>query len=141
MVLHVHVKWRCTCLPVAVWNLACVLIGLCNQARLCTVWRGQFLSHASFFLSLSLSSSFQYDVAPLHSSVVHCPCPSMVRGQQDKPRLPGNSMEGPVAPPQPAQPRKKKAEDFKFGKILGEGSFSTVCELVYSNAFTLTYTE
>lgn len=27
---------------------------------------------------------------------------------------------------QPPQPRKKKPEDFKFGKILGEGSFSTV---------------
>lgn len=60
----------------------------------------------------------------------------MVRGQQDKPRLPGNSMEGPVAPPQPAQPRKKKAEDFKFGKILGEGSFSTVRALIYSNAYS-----
>ncbi|MEQ2210036.1 hypothetical protein XENOCAPTIV_007507 [Xenoophorus captivus] len=28
--------------------------------------------------------------------------------------------------PQTPQPRKKKPEDFKFGKILGEGSFSTV---------------
>uniref|UniRef100_A0A8C8RUD3 3-phosphoinositide-dependent protein kinase 1 n=1 Tax=Pelusios castaneus TaxID=367368 RepID=A0A8C8RUD3_9SAUR len=27
---------------------------------------------------------------------------------------------------QPPQPRKKRPEDFKFGKILGEGSFSTV---------------
>ncbi|KAM7151540.1 3-phosphoinositide-dependent protein kinase 1 isoform 1-T1 [Macrochelys suwanniensis] len=27
---------------------------------------------------------------------------------------------------QPPQPRKKRREDFKFGKILGEGSFSTV---------------
>ncbi|KAG5262732.1 hypothetical protein AALO_G00278260 [Alosa alosa] len=75
---------------------------------------------------MARATSQIYDVAPLHSSVVHCPCPFMVRGQQDTPRLPGNSMEGPVAPPQPAQPKKKKSEDFKFGKILGEGSFSTV---------------
>lgn len=27
---------------------------------------------------------------------------------------------------QPPQPRKKRPDDFKFGKILGEGSFSTV---------------
>lgn len=30
---------------------------------------------------------------------------------------------------QASQPRKKRPEDFKFGKILGEGSFSTVCSL------------
>jgi len=30
---------------------------------------------------------------------------------------------------QASQPRKKKPEDFRFGKILGEGSFSTVCNL------------
>ncbi|KTG41208.1 hypothetical protein cypCar_00036556 [Cyprinus carpio] len=50
----------------------------------------------------------------------------MVRGQQDTPRLHGNSMEGQAPPPQPTQPRKKRPEDFRFGKILGEGSFSTV---------------
>uniref|UniRef100_A0AAR2KVJ9 3-phosphoinositide-dependent protein kinase 1 n=1 Tax=Pygocentrus nattereri TaxID=42514 RepID=A0AAR2KVJ9_PYGNA len=66
-----------------------------------------------------------YDVVPLHSSGL-CPCPSMVRGQQETPRLHGNSMEGQAPPSQPAQPRKKRPEDFKFGKILGEGSFSTV---------------
>lgn len=32
----------------------------------------------------------------------------------------------PLSAPQPAQPRKKRPEDFKLGKILGEGSFSTV---------------
>uniref|UniRef100_A0A8C2BKH9 3-phosphoinositide-dependent protein kinase 1 n=1 Tax=Cyprinus carpio TaxID=7962 RepID=A0A8C2BKH9_CYPCA len=77
------------------------------------------------FVSLSLSLSFQYDVASLHSSVL-ISCPSMVRGQQDTPRLHGNSMEGQAPPPQPTQPRKKRPEDFRFGKILGEGSFSTV---------------
>uniref|UniRef100_A0A8C2BI17 3-phosphoinositide-dependent protein kinase 1 n=1 Tax=Cyprinus carpio TaxID=7962 RepID=A0A8C2BI17_CYPCA len=66
-----------------------------------------------------------YDVASLHSSVL-ISCPSMVRGQQDTPRLHGNSMEGQAPPPQPTQPRKKRPEDFRFGKILGEGSFSTV---------------
>uniref|UniRef100_A0AAY4D7M2 3-phosphoinositide-dependent protein kinase 1 n=1 Tax=Denticeps clupeoides TaxID=299321 RepID=A0AAY4D7M2_9TELE len=68
----------------------------------------------------------QYDVAPIHSSVVLRTCPPMVRGQQDTPRLPGSSMEGQAPPPQPTQPRKKRSDDFKFGKILGEGSFSTV---------------
>uniref|UniRef100_A0A8C1QEE7 3-phosphoinositide-dependent protein kinase 1 n=1 Tax=Cyprinus carpio TaxID=7962 RepID=A0A8C1QEE7_CYPCA len=66
-----------------------------------------------------------YDVASLHSSVL-ISCPSMVRGQQDTPRLHGNSMEGQAPKPQPTQPRKKRPEDFRFGKILGEGSFSTV---------------
>uniref|UniRef100_A0A8B9JBW3 non-specific serine/threonine protein kinase n=1 Tax=Astyanax mexicanus TaxID=7994 RepID=A0A8B9JBW3_ASTMX len=66
-----------------------------------------------------------YDVVPIHSSGL-CPCPSMVRGQQETPRLHGTSMEGQAPPSQPAQPRKKRPEDFKFGKILGEGSFSTV---------------
>ncbi|KAF4087537.1 hypothetical protein AMELA_G00071960 [Ameiurus melas] len=66
-----------------------------------------------------------YDVVPLHSSGL-CPCPSMVRGQQEAPHRHGNSMEGQAPPPQPTQPRKKRPEDFKFGKILGEGSFSTV---------------
>uniref|UniRef100_A0A8C2CG45 3-phosphoinositide-dependent protein kinase 1 n=1 Tax=Cyprinus carpio TaxID=7962 RepID=A0A8C2CG45_CYPCA len=74
---------------------------------------------------VSVSLSHQYDVASLHSSVL-ISCPSMVRGQQDTPRLHGNSMEGQAPPPQPTQPRKKRPEDFRFGKILGEGSFSTV---------------
>ncbi|ELW67831.1 3-phosphoinositide-dependent protein kinase 1 [Tupaia chinensis] len=38
---------------------------------------------------------------------------------------PGTSSLQHAAPP-PPQPRKKRPEDFKFGKILGEGSFSTV---------------
>uniref|UniRef100_A0A671LRA3 3-phosphoinositide-dependent protein kinase 1 n=1 Tax=Sinocyclocheilus anshuiensis TaxID=1608454 RepID=A0A671LRA3_9TELE len=73
------------------------------------------------FVSLSL----KYDVASLRSSVL-ISCPSMVRGQQDTPRLHGNGMAGQAPPPQPTQPRKKRPEDFRFGKILGEGSFSTV---------------
>nr|XP_060642406.1 3-phosphoinositide-dependent protein kinase 1 [Anolis sagrei ordinatus] len=80
-----------------------------------------------------------YDAVPIQSSVVLCSCPSpsMVRSQAE-PSLPpvtasacgGRSelsMENalPQAPaPQPQ--RKKRPEDFKFGKILGEGSFSTV---------------
>ncbi|KAA0704467.1 3-phosphoinositide-dependent protein kinase 1 [Triplophysa tibetana] len=74
---------------------------------------------------MARATSQIYDVASLHSSVL-ISCPSMVRGQQDTPHLRGNSMEGQVAPPQPTQPRKKRPEDFRFGKILGEGSFSTV---------------
>uniref|UniRef100_A0AAZ3RE54 3-phosphoinositide-dependent protein kinase 1 n=1 Tax=Oncorhynchus tshawytscha TaxID=74940 RepID=A0AAZ3RE54_ONCTS len=99
------------------------------------------------------TSPIQYDVVPIQSSVVICSCPhpSMVRNQPDSCSplaIPGassshcTSMEGPTsesrAPGKPAslgaelraqqapQPRKKRPEDFKFGKILGEGSFSTV---------------
>uniref|UniRef100_A0A6Q2XVI4 3-phosphoinositide-dependent protein kinase 1 n=1 Tax=Esox lucius TaxID=8010 RepID=A0A6Q2XVI4_ESOLU len=98
-------------------------------------------------------SNFPYDVVPIQSSVVICSCPLplMVRNQPDSCSplaLPGASsshgpsMEGPTsesrAPgmhanqgaelraPQAPQPRKKRSDDFKFGKILGEGSFSTV---------------
>uniref|UniRef100_A0A8C1A774 3-phosphoinositide-dependent protein kinase 1 n=1 Tax=Cyprinus carpio carpio TaxID=630221 RepID=A0A8C1A774_CYPCA len=74
---------------------------------------------------MARATSQIYDVASLHSSVL-ISCPSMVRGQQDTPRLHGNSMEGQAPKPQPTQPRKKRPEDFRFGKILGEGSFSTV---------------
>ncbi|XP_026056457.1 3-phosphoinositide-dependent protein kinase 1-like [Carassius auratus] len=74
---------------------------------------------------MARATSQIYDVAPLRSSVL-ISCPSMVRGQQDTPRLHGSSMEGQAPPPQPTQPRKKRPEDFRFGKILGEGSFSTV---------------
>uniref|UniRef100_A0A8C9S4F2 3-phosphoinositide-dependent protein kinase 1 n=1 Tax=Scleropages formosus TaxID=113540 RepID=A0A8C9S4F2_SCLFO len=97
----------------------------------------------------------QYDAVPIQSNVVICSCPhpSMVRNHPDSSSplaVPGASsshcpsMEGPAAesrasskpsdrggesrphPPQSLQPRKKKPEDFRFGKILGEGSFSTV---------------
>uniref|UniRef100_K7FW78 3-phosphoinositide-dependent protein kinase 1 n=1 Tax=Pelodiscus sinensis TaxID=13735 RepID=K7FW78_PELSI len=94
--------------------------------------------------------SFQYDAVPIQPSVVICSCPSpsMVRNQADSssPSVittcgsrQGSNMEGTAAESrsssnslqqhsgqQPPQPRKKRPEDFKFGKILGEGSFSTV---------------
>nr|KAF6441813.1 3-phosphoinositide dependent protein kinase 1 [Rousettus aegyptiacus] len=41
-----------------------------------------------------------------------------------KSRPSANSLQHTTQPP--PQPRKKRPEDFKFGKILGEGSFSTV---------------
>uniref|UniRef100_A0A8C3VB32 3-phosphoinositide-dependent protein kinase 1 n=1 Tax=Catharus ustulatus TaxID=91951 RepID=A0A8C3VB32_CATUS len=91
-----------------------------------------------------------YDAVPIQSSVVLCSCssPSMVRNQADSStpsvistcgNRQGSNMEG-TAPEsrsnsnslqqhmgqQPPQPRKKRPDDFKFGKILGEGSFSTV---------------
>uniref|UniRef100_A0A8C9T4U1 3-phosphoinositide-dependent protein kinase 1 n=1 Tax=Scleropages formosus TaxID=113540 RepID=A0A8C9T4U1_SCLFO len=101
------------------------------------------------------SSCSSYDAVPIQSNVVICSCPhpSMVRNHPDSSSplaVPGASsshcpsMEGPAAesrasskpsdrggesrphPPQSLQPRKKKPEDFRFGKILGEGSFSTV---------------
>ncbi|KAM6423611.1 3-phosphoinositide-dependent protein kinase 1 isoform 2-T2 [Liasis olivaceus] len=76
-----------------------------------------------------------YDAVPIQSSVVLCSCssPSMVRNQVDSSLQPvaaacGSrqelNMESTLQ--QPPQPRKKRPEDFKFGKILGEGSFSTV---------------
>uniref|UniRef100_A0A671WI57 3-phosphoinositide-dependent protein kinase 1 n=1 Tax=Sparus aurata TaxID=8175 RepID=A0A671WI57_SPAAU len=58
-------------------------------------------------------------------------CPSM-EGSASEARAVGASAssQGSDLRTQPAaqapQPRKKKPEDFKFGKILGEGSFSTV---------------
>uniref|UniRef100_A0A7M4EWD6 3-phosphoinositide-dependent protein kinase 1 n=1 Tax=Crocodylus porosus TaxID=8502 RepID=A0A7M4EWD6_CROPO len=95
-------------------------------------------------------SSDLYDAVPIQSSVVLCSCPSpsMVRNQTDSSTPPvistcgsrqGSNMESTAAESrsssnslqqrsgqQPPQPRKKRPEDFRFGKILGEGSFSTV---------------
>nr|XP_033770218.1 3-phosphoinositide-dependent protein kinase 1 [Geotrypetes seraphini]XP_033770219.1 3-phosphoinositide-dependent protein kinase 1 [Geotrypetes seraphini]XP_033770221.1 3-phosphoinositide-dependent protein kinase 1 [Geotrypetes seraphini] len=45
-------------------------------------------------------------------------------GTATEPRSSSNSLPHPAQ--QPPQPRKKRPEDFKLGKILGEGSFSTV---------------
>uniref|UniRef100_UPI00398F11C6 3-phosphoinositide-dependent protein kinase 1a n=1 Tax=Pristiophorus japonicus TaxID=55135 RepID=UPI00398F11C6 len=99
---------------------------------------------------MARTTGHMYDAVPIQSSVVLCSCPSppMVRNQSDSSARPGVTMDsagdtGPVvsslqrqqpatpAQRQPAsghtqQPRKKRPEDFKFGKILGEGSFSTV---------------
>uniref|UniRef100_A0A667YTB5 3-phosphoinositide-dependent protein kinase 1 n=1 Tax=Myripristis murdjan TaxID=586833 RepID=A0A667YTB5_9TELE len=106
--------------------------------------------------SMPFSLYMLYDVVPIQPSVVICSCPhpSMVRNHPDSCSplaIPGASsshcpsMEGSAsearATGKPAsqgselrtqtaiqapQPRKKRPEDFKFGKILGEGSFSTV---------------
>ncbi|XP_074821014.1 3-phosphoinositide-dependent protein kinase 1 isoform X7 [Natator depressus] len=102
------------------------------------------------FARKKVDYSLQYDAVPIQSSVVICSCPSpsMVRNQTDSstPSVittcgsrQGSNMEGTAAESrsssnslqqhsgqQPPQPRKKRREDFKFGKILGEGSFSTV---------------
>ncbi|XP_065268629.1 3-phosphoinositide-dependent protein kinase 1 isoform X4 [Emys orbicularis] len=99
---------------------------------------------------MASTSSHLYDAVPIQSSVVICSCPSpsMVRNQTDSstPSVittcgsrKGSNMEGTAAESrsssnslqqhsgqQPPQPRKKRRENFKFGKILGEGSFSTV---------------
>ncbi|XP_019368355.1 PREDICTED: 3-phosphoinositide-dependent protein kinase 1 isoform X3 [Gavialis gangeticus] len=99
---------------------------------------------------MASTSSPLYDAVPIQSSVVLCSCPSqsMVRNQTDSSTPPvistcgsrqGSNMESTAAESrsssnslqqhsgqQPPQPRKKRPEDFRFGKILGEGSFSTV---------------
>uniref|UniRef100_A0A8C6PMC6 3-phosphoinositide-dependent protein kinase 1 n=1 Tax=Nothobranchius furzeri TaxID=105023 RepID=A0A8C6PMC6_NOTFU len=70
------------------------------------------LQHSSSCITLLThiySFLFQYDVVPIKPNAVICSCASSTA--------------------QAPQPRKKKPEDFKFGKILGEGSFSTVCNL------------
>lgn len=56
-----------------------------------------------------------------------CRSPSM-EGPSSEARLDGasGSQTQQAARAPPPQPKKKKPEDFKFGKILGEGSFSTV---------------
>ncbi|KAJ0015850.1 hypothetical protein NQD34_014140 [Periophthalmus magnuspinnatus] len=103
---------------------------------------------------MARATSQLYDVVPIQSSVVICSCshPSMVRTNSDScsplaipgassthcPSMEGSSSEAcavgasassqasDLPPVQAPQPRKKKPEDFKFGKILGEGSFSTL---------------
>ncbi|XP_048846947.1 3-phosphoinositide-dependent protein kinase 1-like isoform X1 [Brienomyrus brachyistius] len=87
------------------------------------------------------------DVIPIQSSVVllSCPASPMVRGPPEavpstglcldlsmeasakEARAPlGRADCGAERRPTAMQPRKKRPEDFRFGKILGEGSFSTV---------------
>ncbi|GAB1300653.1 3-phosphoinositide-dependent protein kinase 1 [Apodemus speciosus] len=99
---------------------------------------------------MARTTSQLYDAVPIQSSVVLCSCPSpsMVRSQTEpssSPGIPsggsrqGSTMDSTTAEARPStnplqqhpaqlppQPRKKRPEDFKFGKILGEGSFSTV---------------
>lgn len=54
-----------------------------------------------------------------------CRCPSM-EGPSSEARVDGASGSETQQAARAPQPKKKKPEDFKFGKILGEGSFSTV---------------
>ncbi|XP_051572245.1 3-phosphoinositide-dependent protein kinase 1-like isoform X1 [Myxocyprinus asiaticus] len=77
----------------------------------------------------------QYDAAPIQPSVLlrSCASSSMVRSQLNSslPRclsMEVRSSEAGVQPKTPAlkSPQSRKKEDFSFGKILGEGSFSTV---------------
>ncbi|XP_052408215.1 3-phosphoinositide-dependent protein kinase 1 isoform X2 [Carassius gibelio] len=76
----------------------------------------------------------QYDAAPLKPSVVLCSyASSMVRTQLNSrfPHCLSMEVRGGEASAQPKTstikpPQSRKKEDFSFGKILGEGSFSTV---------------
>lgn len=49
-----------------------------------------------------------------------------MEGPSSEGRVDGASGSETQQAAQTPQPKKKKPEDFKFGKILGEGSFSTV---------------
>uniref|UniRef100_A0AAX7TFI1 3-phosphoinositide-dependent protein kinase 1 n=1 Tax=Astatotilapia calliptera TaxID=8154 RepID=A0AAX7TFI1_ASTCA len=87
-----------------------------------------YLPVSPCLITNSLWSLFflQYDVVPIQPSVVICSCshPSMVRNHPDS--CSPIAIPGASSTVQASQPRKKRPEDFKFGKILGEGSFSTV---------------
>lgn len=108
----------------------------------------------------SFFSTHQYDAVPIQPSVVLCSCPSpsMVRTHADSSTAPGGpssgsrqgpAMDGTAADSRPSAsalqhaaqpPRKKRPEDFKFGKILGEGSFSTVSNPQVSQGSSLRIT-
>lgn len=91
---------------------------------------------------MARTTSQVYDTMPIQSNVVMCPCPSpslvINSDSGSSPALAncsaraGSSSDAntaesaPQTIPQPTQPRKKRPQDFKLGKILGEGSFSTV---------------
>lgn len=49
-----------------------------------------------------------------------------MEGRSSEARVDGASGNETQQAARAPQPKKKKPEDFKFGKILGEGSFSTV---------------
>uniref|UniRef100_A0A8C2H153 3-phosphoinositide-dependent protein kinase 1 n=1 Tax=Cyprinus carpio TaxID=7962 RepID=A0A8C2H153_CYPCA len=77
----------------------------------------------------------QYDAAPIQPSVVLCSCgsSSMVKTQLNSnlPHCLSMEIRGGEASVQEKTstikpPQSRKKEDFSFGKILGEGSFSTV---------------
>lgn len=98
------------------------------------------VTHAAACLSLCHVCSLcvllvQYDAAPIQPSVVLCSCASssMVRTQLNSnlPHCLSMEVREGEASAQPKTstikpPQSRKKEDFSFGKILGEGSFSTV---------------
>ncbi|XP_071976501.1 3-phosphoinositide-dependent protein kinase 1 [Engystomops pustulosus] len=91
---------------------------------------------------MARTTSQVYDTMPIQSNVVMCPCPSpSLVINSDSGSSPSvancstragstsdtNTESEQQTVQQPTQqPRKKRPQDFKFGKILGEGSFSTV---------------
>lgn len=84
----------------------------------------------------------QYDAAPIQPSVVlrSCASSSMVRTQLNSnlPHCLSMEVRGGEASAQPKTsalkpPQSRKKEDFSFGKILGEGSFSTVGTICVSD--------
>ncbi|KAM3915788.1 3-phosphoinositide-dependent protein kinase 1 [Leptodactylus fuscus] len=91
---------------------------------------------------MARTTSQVYDTMPIQSNVVMCPCPSpslvISSDSGSSPALANcSSRSGSTSDAnaeseqktvqQPTQqPRKKRPQDFKLGKILGEGSFSTV---------------
>ncbi|XP_040295298.1 3-phosphoinositide-dependent protein kinase 1 [Bufo bufo] len=92
---------------------------------------------------MARTTSQVYDTMPIQSNVVLCPCPSpslvinsdsgsssalancSTRAGSSSGANSAESEQQPVQKPA-QQPRKKRPQDFRLGKILGEGSFSTV---------------
>ncbi|XP_077305228.1 3-phosphoinositide-dependent protein kinase 1 [Lithobates pipiens] len=98
---------------------------------------------------MARTTSQVYDAMPIQSNVVMCSCPSpslVINPDSSSPATlatcssqagstseskttdfrPSSDTEQNTGQQQTQQPRKKRPQDFKFGKILGEGSFSTV---------------
>ncbi|KAM9305193.1 3-phosphoinositide-dependent protein kinase 1 [Gastrophryne carolinensis] len=98
---------------------------------------------------MARTTSQVYDAMPIQSNVVMCSCPSpslVINADSSSPPAlgscssqagsasdskstdfrPSSDSEQNTGQQQTQQPRKKRPQDFKFGKILGEGSFSTV---------------
>lgn len=99
--------------------------------------------------AMARTTSQVYDAMPIQSNVVMCSCPSpslVINPDSSSPATlatcssqagstseskttdfrPSSDTEQNTGQQQTQQPRKKRPQDFKFGKILGEGSFSTV---------------
>ncbi|XP_018421310.1 PREDICTED: 3-phosphoinositide-dependent protein kinase 1 [Nanorana parkeri] len=98
---------------------------------------------------MARTTSQVYDAMPIQSNVAMCSCPSpslVINPDSSSPGTlascssqagstnetkttdfrPTSESEQNTGQQQTQQPRKKHPQDFKFGKILGEGSFSTV---------------